>query len=636
MKKIILCLSAWFLLVSIYAQQKPIQEQVEAVPANQFSGENLFAAKAVTADKLATLGQYVSNFQLLDIDDLVLNNIAADSIPALEISVPLNGVTATLQLIRSNAVNEQTAFFTRNNNGKTPVTYKQGAYYYGIIKDQPNTLVAMSFFDHDIIGVISDNTGNYVLGKSHTPDSQSKEYILYHEKDLLMENNMGCGVTEEMTTLPVIPQEQVQMAGSCNKAVGVYIETDYDVYDEQGSTVANVLNFVTGLFNITATIYGNESINTFISEVNVWTVPDPYTSALNINEMLTLFGNEMSGGFNGDLAHLFSTRNLGKGIAWVDVLCGSNQYKTAVSTSLDNTTPGFPEYSWNANVITHEMGHNLGSWHTHDCVWNGNNTAIDGCGPVAGYSPQIGGCVNAALPPPNGGTIMSYCHLLDIGINLNLGFGPQPGDLIRNRVYNAACLSEICCPAHLIVTQDVSGGNTDYREAGQTLTATNTIFNNATAVYHAGQQVVLQPDFHAQNGAVFHAYVEGCSGVFQAKMQTQDIKTKDHQVYNTSNDEVPFENDLEDDISDREFAVYPNPFTAIVNFKYTVDRAESPVLLKIYTLTGEDIATLVQQQRSDKGIFHVQWNGNGLPEGMYLYRLEIGNAVKTGKIVLKR
>ncbi|MBK8920866.1 MAG: hypothetical protein IPM81_05065 [Saprospirales bacterium] len=105
-------------------------------------------------------------------------------------------------------------------------------------------------------------------------------------------------------------------------------------------------------------------------------------------------------------------------------------------SGINTTYSNVPTYSWTVEVVTHEIGHNLGSQHTHACAWNGNNTAIDGCGPAAGYSE---GC-NAALP--TAGTIMSYCHLVSgVGIDLNLGFGPQPGDRIRNEVYNAACLA---------------------------------------------------------------------------------------------------------------------------------------------------------------------------------------------------
>ncbi|MBL7809595.1 MAG: zinc-dependent metalloprotease, partial [Saprospiraceae bacterium] len=119
---------------------------------------------------------------------------------------------------------------------------------------------------------------------------------------------------------------------------------------------------------------------------------------------------------------------------YLDVLC--NSFWGVGYSSIYATYNNVPTYSWTIEVLSHEIGHNLGSPHTHACAWNGNNTAIDGCGPTAGYSEGCDGPL-----PTNGGTVMSYCHLLgNIGINFNNGFGPQPGDLIRDRVYNAACL----------------------------------------------------------------------------------------------------------------------------------------------------------------------------------------------------
>jgi hypothetical protein len=82
-------------------------------------------------------------------------------------------------------------------------------------------------------------------------------------------------------------------------------------------------------------------------------------------------------------------------------------------------------------VVTHELGHNLGSWHTHSCNWPGG--ALDNC-----YTPE-GGC-SSGPPPSNGGTIMSYCHLTGYGINFNNGFGPVPGARIRDKVLAATCL----------------------------------------------------------------------------------------------------------------------------------------------------------------------------------------------------
>ena len=88
-------------------------------------------------------------------------------------------------------------------------------------------------------------------------------------------------------------------------------------------------------------------------------------------------------------------------------------------------------------VVAHELGHLFGSHHTHACRWNGNNTAIDGC---AGF--VEGNCGNPGNPS-GGGTIMSYCHIRNIGINFSRGFGPQPGNVIRNNVANASCV-QVC------------------------------------------------------------------------------------------------------------------------------------------------------------------------------------------------
>ena len=57
---------------------------------------------------------------------------------------------------------------------------------------------------------------------------------------------------------------------------------------------------------------------------------------------------------------------------------------------LDPTYANVPTYSWTVMVFTHEMGHLMGSRHTHACVWNGNNTQIDGCYTPEGTCPRVG------------------------------------------------------------------------------------------------------------------------------------------------------------------------------------------------------------------------------------------------------
>jgi hypothetical protein len=130
------------------------------------------------------------------------------------------------------------------------------------------------------------------------------------------------------------------------------------------------------------------------------------------------------------------------GIAWLDVLCasyspGSNAGPYAF-TNINNTATitAFPTYSWNVEASSHEMGHNLGSPHTHRCAWGPTRTtAIDGCTTL---EPTATSCANPGLPSASvKGTIMSYCHLTSVGINLANGFGQQPGDTVRHCINTA-------------------------------------------------------------------------------------------------------------------------------------------------------------------------------------------------------
>src|SRR5690606_22479353 len=138
--------------------------------------------------------------------------------------------------------------------------------------------------------------------------------------------------------------------------------------------------WITAVYNNVATLYANESINTAISEVFVWTSNDSY-SKTNANTALTQFRN-LRTSFNGDLAHLAALggNNLG-GIAWVNAMCTTYKYPYS---NIASTYSNVPSYSWTVMVMTHEMGHNLGSNHTQWCGWSGG--ALDNC-----YTTE-GGC----------------------------------------------------------------------------------------------------------------------------------------------------------------------------------------------------------------------------------------------------
>ena len=373
----------------------------------------------------------------LQFNKSVLNNLGN----SMTLHLPLDGRDFYLELFEN--------FFdykiiTSDNQEISP--NRNLRHYHGVVKDNPNSIVAITFAEDEIIGLVATDEGNFNLAL----DRQSGEHIFYNDKNLKQKPEFICGTKVEDSFQNYSPKVLRQnIKTSSNKFVRLYFETEFDIYEDLGYNYISVETFITGLYNQVALLYRNEKITTTLSQIYIWTIPDPFT-ALDTYDLLNDFWGVRTS-FTGDLAQLVTFRNVGGGRAFTGQLCGYSPYSVV---QLFNYYYNVPVYSWSVMATTHEFGHLLGSNHTHDCVWNGNNTAIDGC-----EAPR--GCPNPGIPP-NGGTIMSYCHSQSVGVVFNLGFGLQPGNVIRNRVLNGSCLSYIITGPNIINTPCQSGLTTTY------------------------------------------------------------------------------------------------------------------------------------------------------------------------------
>jgi len=77
---------------------------------------------------------------------------------------------------------------------------------------------------------------------------------------------------------------------------------------------------------------------------------------------------------------------------------------------------------------------------------------------------------------------------------------------------------------------------------------------------------------------------------------------------------------------------YPNPFNPSTKIKFQIPNTEF-VLLKVYDLLGNEIVTLVNEEKPT-GSYEVEFNGLGLSSGMYFYTLKAGNYIETKKMIL--
>ncbi|MBX7046050.1 MAG: T9SS type A sorting domain-containing protein [Ignavibacteria bacterium] len=359
-----------------------------------------------------------------------------------------------LEMVEQKVFSENSSVYEINGDAKTKVPFTPGISYTGIVKGKPNSVATASVFNNFVTAIVSDETGNYVLGSVPAGDGKpfSENYVYYNDNDLSSLNNFKCSVegqeekfSKNALTESYNAQHSFNNPGKndARTSVKVYFEADYKMYQDFSSSTSNVASYIQAMYNSVITIYQNESIPTTISDIGVWTSTDPYANMTDNEQILIKFGNNKRDNFPGNLAQLLSTRTdtQGGGIAWINILCipyqsdGSGRYSFCF---IEPTYNNYPVYSWTVNVVAHELGHNFGSWHTHSCHWPTNFSstgAIDSC-----YQAE-GNCFFGTRPNPNG-TIMSYCHL-NGAVNFLYGFGPMPGDTIRLRYNQAACLTGI-------------------------------------------------------------------------------------------------------------------------------------------------------------------------------------------------
>jgi len=77
--------------------------------------------------------------------------------------------------------------------------------------------------------------------------------------------------------------------------------------------------------------------------------------------------------------------------------------------------------------------------------------------------------------------------------------------------------------------------------------------------------------------------------------------------------------------------ISPNPFTISTTIEYTLQKPCN-VHFTIYNVQGQIVFSL--QERQDKGVQRVEWSTEGLPARMYYFRIQAGEMVGSGKMVV--
>ncbi|HLU81328.1 MAG TPA: T9SS type A sorting domain-containing protein [Flavobacteriaceae bacterium] len=448
----------------VFSQElKPIAQNIENLhkEGTIFHNYNLFEENT-SVEKIKEYRQMATDATVLNLNLPALSRLMKEQPETFEFAIPYKSSKIVVQLYKENIFTQDFQAIDQENR---VLSYTPGIYYRGVIADDPAaSVVAFSFFDNEIIGVASSLTkGNIVVGKT----KDSSDYLAYSDHTLVGKNPFVCGfemTDKQIEQINFQPENNTGSKPMISRCIRLYYEVAYQPYLDHGSNVTSTLNWLTGIHNNISTLYANDNITVSLNSTMVWTAPDPYV--YNYSTNLSVFRNYRSY-FYGDLGHLVNSPST-TSVAYLNSICSAKNY---AYSAIDQFYAAVPTYSWTIMAMTHEMGHSLGSPHTHACAWNGNNTAIDGCGEQAGHGE---GCVGTI--PSNGGTIMSYCHLLPTGINFTKGFGPQPGQLIRSTINGKNCLG-VDCSCYATITsaklENITGSSLDVNVIDNTSSSWN-------------------------------------------------------------------------------------------------------------------------------------------------------------------
>src|SRR6056297_4251408 len=525
-----------FLILTFFygwSQNQGIQESDMFQKIDQDNLSTAISPASLDSTRLDEIRKEVSNGVLFKINKEWKSGVLASKPKSLSFSLlSPEGEKIDLELTRTAGALDRTQIRIASSN--LQVDASSSVHYKGNVKNKPGSRVGISILQNEIMGVFFWDGHSYTLGKLKKSESAENAHIFYRNNDLLLDFPDLCHVTENHN-IGNKTQSNSESANSDN-CVKMYFEVTHDIYLDKGD-LTSTLDYINGALSQVKILYENEEINWEVSEILVWDVPDPYDGP-NSGDYLVQFRNELDGNYNGDLAALLGYGG-GGGVAYLDVLC--NNFFGVSYSGIGSSYNEVPQYSWTIMVISHEIGHNIGSPHTHACFWNGDDTMIDGCG---------GSNQNCPLGPipPSGGTIMSYCHGNSVGIDLGEGFHPQVVDLFEDEIGNASCLGpcESTIPTSdfgVVETQLCTGSSVQfYSLASQNTIEWNWIFPGGSPSSSTEENPIVT----YENSGTYDAILE----VASSAGQTDELVKADYISVDNNGSEVKIYQDFENGMGD--------------------------------------------------------------------------------------
>ncbi len=333
-----------------------------------------------------------------------------------------DGQEFELALRRFTVTIPETRFISAGQNGQANIPAPDVVSYRGQIADQPGSHAFLSVSSGGSVNgyVTQANGERYFLATQSSNVAAGGEVIISRESASpgLFEDIVSCGVTQthdlRLSSPPVVARGG--NAGRSPRVLYVAIDADqkfYQLFNDETAAQTYVVQVIAAVSDIYIRDFDAKLVLTFS---RVWPAGGEPFGAHDLAGFADYwFLNEDPTPYH--LIHMLSGRRDTSygGVAYVAGSCSGSAFGISAFLLGGFPTPvGIPNLNtWDVVVVAHEMGHNMGTFHTHD-----------------GYTPPIDECGSSSIW--SRGEIMSYCHTLAGGLlNTELRFTSRVQEVVR-------------------------------------------------------------------------------------------------------------------------------------------------------------------------------------------------------------
>lgn len=363
---------------------------------------------------------------------------------------------------------ERTEWLRGTKNDILPGKAPDILSFKGYVEGSPDSKVYLNYAGGRIYSIIEfaggrqfsiapDNSFKGVKTNSAAHIAAPVDFSVYPEEEI----SHFCGTDDHSDELQEIhlPESKGYSVLDENLIeVPIAVEGEYYFYQMNQNDYDRAAEYIASVMSLNARIYEeNANITLYATTVVIHedSASCPYynrgTLTQKLYRMPNIWKNDPT---ERAIAVLFANFNRQPGDSYKvgGISMGGTPYKG----SLCNRNRGYcvfgikggyqyptTNYTWDVKVAAHEMGHNFGCPHTHNCFWEPNmiDTCITATKPI-----DSDGCVEEGDPIPRPGTIMSYCHLTNATRSTQLKFHERMKPLIRVAADKANCISDVPGP----------------------------------------------------------------------------------------------------------------------------------------------------------------------------------------------